>query len=156
MSTETATGGVGVRVLVCGGRTYNDHVHVYDTLNAIQDERGPISAVIAGRPLGEESHGEDYCWAESWSFMELVPFYGFPARWSDLSNPDAVIRVRSGGKRYDAKAGPRRNQRMIDEGKPDLVVAFSGGAGTADMIRRARAAGIVVIKVPSPASMERT
>jgi hypothetical protein len=28
------------------------------------------------------------------------------------------------------KAGPLRNQRMLDEGKPDLVVAFPGGGGT--------------------------
>jgi hypothetical protein len=34
-------------------------------------------------------------------------------------------------------AGPIRNQRMLDWG-PDLVVAFAGGKGTADMVRRAR------------------
>lgn len=43
------------------------------------------------------------------------------------------------------KAGPIRNQRMLDEGKPDLVIAFPGGKGTADMVRRAMAAGIKVI-----------
>jgi len=32
------------------------------------------------------------------------------------------------------KAGPLRNQRMLDEGKPDLVVAFPGGGGTKDMV----------------------
>lgn len=41
-------------------------------------------------------------------------------------------------------AGPIRNQRMLDEGKPDLVVAFPGGRGTADMVRRAKAAGVPV------------
>jgi hypothetical protein len=45
------------------------------------------------------------------------------------------------------KAGPVRNQRMLDEGKPDLVVAFLGGKWTADMMRRAREAGIEVIEV---------
>jgi hypothetical protein len=30
-------------------------------------------------------------------------------------------------------AGHIRNQRMIDEGKPDAAVAFPGGTGTADM-----------------------
>ena len=38
---------------------------------------------------------------------------------------------------------------MLDEGKPDLVVAFPGGKGTADMTRRAREAGIEAIEVPS-------
>jgi hypothetical protein len=36
---------------------------------------------------------------------------------------------------------------MIDQGRPDLVVAFPGGRGTADMVRRARAAGISVIEI---------
>ena len=36
---------------------------------------------------------------------------------------------------------------MLDEGKPDLVIAFPGGKGTADMARRAREAGIEVIEV---------
>lgn len=36
------------------------------------------------------------------------------------------------------------------EGKPDLVVAFPGGRGTADMVKRARAAGVEVIEVDGP------
>lgn len=45
------------------------------------------------------------------------------------------------------KAGPIRNARMLQEGKPDLVLAFSGGRGTADMVLRAKAAGVEVIEV---------
>lgn len=69
----------------------------------------------------------------------------YPADWNDLTQTDALIRVRRDGKRYDAKAGFRRNQRMIDDGKPTLVAAFPGGDGTADMVRRARQAGLHVI-----------
>ncbi|KQP61041.1 SLOG family protein [Methylobacterium sp. Leaf108] len=144
-----------MRILVCGGRDYDRYVHVYDTLTELQDERGPFDVVIAGRHPGEEPNGADY-WAESWSFMERIPFYGFPARWGDLSHPDAVIRRRPDGSRYDAKAGPRRNQRMIDEGKPGLAVGFprangKWGPGTLDMLRRAAAAGIEVVRVaPGP------
>jgi hypothetical protein len=32
------------------------------------------------------------------------------------------------------------------EWRPDLLVAFAGGKGTADMVRRARAAGVEVIE----------
>ncbi len=42
-------------------------------------------------------------------------------------------------------AGPRRNQRMLDSFKPDLVIAFEGGRGTADCCRRATKMGIRVI-----------
>jgi hypothetical protein len=36
---------------------------------------------------------------------------------------------------------------MLDEGKPDLVVAFSGGGGTKDMVRRAVQAGVIIHEV---------
>jgi hypothetical protein len=36
---------------------------------------------------------------------------------------------------------------MLDENPVDLVIAFPGGAGTADMIRRAEAAGIEVRRI---------
>ena len=40
------------------------------------------------------------------------------------------------------------NQKLIDDHKPNLVVAFPGGRGTADMVLKARSAGIEVIEVP--------
>ena len=43
-------------------------------------------------------------------------------------------------------AGPIRNKRMIDDGKPDVVIAFPGGKGTANMMKQARAAGIKVVE----------
>ena len=41
-------------------------------------------------------------------------------------------------------AGPKRNQQMLDEAKPDMVVAFPGGKGTAHMRQIAKAAGVPV------------
>jgi hypothetical protein len=58
-----------------------------------------------------------------------------------------VIRRRRDGRLYNAAAGGIRNQRMLDEEKPNLVVAFPGGNGTADMCRRANSAGLEVIEV---------
>jgi hypothetical protein len=48
--------------------------------------------------------------------------------------------------KHGRAAGPIRNQQMLDEGKPDLVVAFllPQGSGTLDMIRRTEKAGIEV------------
>ncbi len=54
---------------------------------------------------------------------------------------------RSGG--LDRSAGPKRNQQMVDEANPDLVIAFPGGVGTADMVTRAKAANIKVIEIAS-------
>ena len=42
-------------------------------------------------------------------------------------------------------AGPIRNARML-EWKPDMVVAFAGGSGTANMVAQAKAAGVSVVR----------
>ena len=44
-------------------------------------------------------------------------------------------------------AGPIRNQQMLTDAKPDLVVAFPGGRGTADMVSRARHARVQVAEI---------
>lgn len=50
--------------------------------------------------------------------------------------------------RYKKGAGPIRNQQMLDEGKPDLVVFFhrslEGSSGTGDMVARALLSGLPV------------
>lgn len=52
---------------------------------------------------------------------------------------------------YGRAAGPIRNQKMLDEGKPDLVLAFhenlDESVGTKDMVTRARKAGLKVILI---------
>lgn len=57
-----------------------------------------------------------------------IPVEEFPARWND----------------YGRAAGVIRNQMMLTHGKPDLVLAFPGGRGTADMVARARKANVPV------------
>ena len=59
-----------------------------------------------------------------------IPVKEYPADWQ----------------KHGRAAGPIRNQQMLDEGKPDLVVAFDGGRGTADMIARAEKAGVRVVR----------
>lgn len=47
---------------------------------------------------------------------------------------------------HGAGAGRIRNGRMLREGKPDIVVAFEGGYGTADMVEKAKAAGVRILR----------
>lgn len=109
------------RVLVCGGRDYADRAKVFATLDRLH-ARMPISVLIHGAARGADSLGA--AWGEAVLGKDNVK--PFPADWT----------------RYGKRAGPLRNQQMIDEGKPDFVVAFPGDTGTADMVRRAKAAGI--------------
>lgn len=133
-----------MRVLVCGGREYGmvprgcpwdqrvsyarrasrQRFLLTETLRVLCADRG-ITCVIHGAYKGADEL------ADQWAAHRGIPVERFPADWKGRGR----------------KAGPERNQRMIDQGHPDLVVAFPGGDGTADMMRRARAAGIEVIEV---------
>ena len=64
-----------------------------------------------------------------------------------------VIGVPADWATHGKKAGPLRNQRMLDEHRPDFVLAFptKDSIGTWDMIKRAANAGIPVQIFPLPA-----
>ena len=62
-----------------------------------------------------------------------------------------VIPFKADWLQYGKAAGPIRNKQMIDEGKPDLLLAFHShietSKGTADMIQRAKKANIKTILI---------
>ena len=114
-----------MRVLVCGGRAYSDADRVYSVLDMLHC-KNPITCIIEGG-----AKGADFL-ACRWSASRGVADHSrFSADWA----------------LYGKSAGPKRNQRMIDEGKPDMVVAFPGGSGTADMVKRAKTANIPIIEI---------
>lgn len=117
-----------MKVLVCGGRDLQDQGSVFDALDAIHRERH-IAVVIHGA-----AEGADGC-ADEWAFQRRVQRSTWPAPWPPHGT--------------DRSAGPRRNAAMLLHMKPDLVIAFPGGRGTADMVAKARAAGVEVREVPA-------
>ena len=113
-----------MRVLVCGGRAYDDGDAIFAALNDFSADR-EITEIIQGGAKGADS------WAKKFAEMGQIPCRTFAANW----------------KRDGRMAGPIRNETMIVQGKPDVVIAFPGGRGTADCVRRARDFGIEVIEV---------
>ncbi len=112
-----------MRVLVCGSREWADYAVIEQRIKALP----PGSVIIEGEARGADKSARQI--AEHLG-LEVVPF---PADWD----------------RYGKEAGPIRNQQMLDEGKPDLVLAFPvpDSVGTQDMIARAKKAGIPVEEV---------
>jgi hypothetical protein len=131
-----------MRVLVCGGRDYYDAVRAYTVLDHYHVQR-PFSIVIHGAAKGADNLAAE--WATT-RFVQAIPF---PAAWDDLTTQPCVTRYRRDGKPYNVLAGGIRNTRMLVEGKPELVIAFPGGSGTADMIRKSRMARVPVLVIPS-------
>jgi predicted NAD-dependent protein-ADP-ribosyltransferase YbiA (DUF1768 family) len=111
----------GVRVLVTGGREFTDQAEADRVLDQIHKEQG-ISAIISGAARGADTL------AANWARRNNVPLEEKPADW----------------KTHGKSAGFRRNQEMLEEGKPDLVIAFPGGKGTAHMVNLANAAGVTL------------
>jgi hypothetical protein len=113
-----------MKALVCGGRYYDDWGRFCSFLDRLHAE-SPITAIIEGG-----APGADHL-AMTWAARMRIPRQRFNADWD----------------KHGKAAGPIRNQQMLDEGKPDIVVAFPGGNGTADMVSRAKAQGFKVIEV---------
>lgn len=114
-----------MRVLVYGGRGYSDRDRIFLELSFIHQDT-PITCIIEGG-----ARGADY----------------LAARWSAANDLNDHARFTADWTMHGRKAGPIRNQQMLDQGKPDLVVAFPGGSGTADMMARARKAGVKVVEI---------
>jgi hypothetical protein len=65
--------------------------------------------------------------ASAWAFQRCIPCLSVPANWGE----------------HGKAAGPIRNRKML-EYVVDGVVAFPGGAGTADLVAQATAADVKV------------
>lgn len=109
-----------MRVLVCGSRHFNDWFTLKKTLDGV----GGITEIIEGDARGADRLAGQYARHRGYALRE------FPADWE----------------KYGKAAGPIRNKQMLDEGKPDMVIAFRGpnSRGTQNMIDQALKAGIKV------------
>lgn len=116
-----------MKLLVCGGRHYGESPRevqaLYDAIAALKP-----TSIIHG-----DSRGADTI-ADRWARRHDVEVEPFPANWRP-HGPTGPI---------DYSAGPRRNTQMLDEGKPDMVLAAPGGSGTADLVSKAEARKIPV------------
>ena len=116
-----------MRALICGSRTWDDSIPIRIVLYGL----APTVLIHGGAP-GADTLADNR--AEDMGLDILC----FPADW----------------KKYGRAAGPIRNQQMLDEGKPDVVFAFTDdlatSKGTADMVRRARKAGLPVYVIGRP------
>ena len=109
-------------VLVCGDRNWRNPEPIQHELLALK--RAGAAVLVHGAARGADSLAADI--GARLGFVVRA----FPADW----------------KSFGRAAGPIRNARMLAEGHPDLVLAFhdniAQSRGTADMVRRARNAGV--------------
>lgn len=126
-----------MKILVCGGRTFDDYYAMATILNAYPT----CTHLVYGGAAGAD------CLADRYASEHALNVTTFVAKRNDISRPGAVVKAHRNGTLYDAAAGAYRNRVMLEASQPDLVVAFPGGAGTADMTRAARKRGTPVVVV---------
>ena len=97
-----------MKVLVCGGRDFNN----YELLSSVLDEISP-NIVVTGGAKGADTL------AAYWAATNKVESRTYHADWGT----------------FGSIAGPLRNKVMLLGETPHLVVAFPGGKGTANMVQ---------------------
>lgn len=148
-----------ITLLVCGGRDFGDLSHVpikYDDNFLVVDKSSPkwkdkilqyryivrkildfcfdlnlVDAnssidglrIISGAATGADSVALDFA-KDNW-----LSFKEYPAEWS----------------KHGKAAGPIRNAEMLEKENVTNVMAFPGGKGTADMIKKAKDRGIPIL-----------
>lgn len=121
-------------VLVCGGRDFDDADFIWTELMKLHLERGPFTKIIHGDcDAGRNRKSADKI-AGEWAIAHGIEVKSYPV------SKETWLMI---GK----KAGPGRNQYMLNKENPRLTIAFPGGSGTADMVRKSKKAGVEVIKV---------
>lgn len=111
-----------MRVLICGDRNFRDAKRIFHYLSTVPKD----TVIIEG-----EARGADTI---VWVCCEILglKYMSFPADWAA----------------YHKAAGVIRNQQMLEEGKPDLVLFYHDNLdesrGTIDMITRADKSGVAV------------
>jgi 3-keto-L-gulonate-6-phosphate decarboxylase len=110
-------------IVVTGGRDFSSRRDVFAALESLHREH-PIGLLAQGGAKGADQ------WARLWALDRLnVQLVTFHASW-DV---------------HGRKAGPMRNQRMLEVIKPAVVLACPGGAGTANCVETAKRLGIRVV-----------
>ena len=113
------------RILICGGRNFSDKDKFTKVMEYLRPCFDPCFCIIQGGAAGADRLGA------AWAFFEGCPMIEMRANWD----------------KYGNSAGSIRNRWMLEYGMPDLVVAFPGGTGTENMVKRARTAKIDVFIV---------
>lgn len=112
-----------MRLIIAGGRDYRAGPAEYRWLDLVNHHQR-VTAVLSGTARGVDTFGE------MWAAEKHIPIERYPAEW----------------KKYGPRAGPMRNQVMVN--RADALAVFPGGTGSANVTKLAEKAGIRIFRFP--------
>lgn len=122
-----------MKTIIAGSRNFNDMNQLEDAISRLDWE---ITVVVSGKARGADRLGE------KWAKENNTPVDPYPAEWNNIDTPDAVIKTNRYGKKYNAKAGYNRNNRMSEIAEACLVMWDGKSKGSKHMLDTARKKGL--------------
>lgn len=120
-----------MKLIIAGTRTFNCYSSE-ELLDGIVDLVLPEDTMLSEVISGGCKTGVD-AWAKMWANSGTVIYTEEEADWNDLSHPEAVIKTRKNGTKYNAAAGPIRNRKMAKLGDALLLIWDGESKGSANM-----------------------
>jgi len=124
---------------VIGSRTFKNKNRGFFELDEFRKTHNVIRIVSGVSEDDESDKGADTI-GRDYAKEKKIKYTGFPADWSDMSEP-CRRKVNQYGKEYNALAGFKRNTNIVDESTH--IIAFWDGKspGTKDSIEKAKDKG---------------
>lgn len=119
----------GVRLAVFGGRAYREIEVLWDRLDQLHAQRGVAAVLLPGAEPGAAR---------------------LARRWAEERGLPAIVYHPTGAERALGPDGARaaRDERLLRDGRPGLVLALPGGDETGRAVAAATRAGVEVVSLP--------
>lgn len=94
--------------------------------------------IVTGKAPGVDTFGELY------GLFFGIPIKEFPADWENTNVPDAFVKKRKDGSKYNVKAGFMRNTEMARYADALVLIWKNKSNGSKDMLDKAKEFGLKI------------
>lgn len=117
-----------MKLIIAGSRSIDREIAYAECVKwRIANRDKEVLEIVSGTAKGVDRGGEDYA-----EFYD-IPVKRFPAKWTDFSDPETVIKINKYGQKYNAKAGFIRNKAMAHYADALLLIWDGRSGGSANM-----------------------
>lgn len=127
------------RVIIAGGRTFNDYMLLMKTMDFLLLEKikeGYKIIIIEGEASGVDTLGKRY------AVLRGFEVDAYPADWNNVHTFPCLVRYNKHGEPYNALAGTVRNEQMARNANAAVIFWDGKSTGSKNMIDNAKKYGL--------------
>lgn len=119
-----------MKIIIAGSRsvTPEEFVEAIEKSNLVT----LATEIVTGKASGVDTYGELY------GRLLGLPIVEFPADWDNVGVPEAFVRKRKDGSKYNTKAGFIRNTEMARYADGLVLIWKNNSNGSRDMLDKAK------------------